>query len=67
MVIISYLFSSYSVQVSSLDVLKDRLSMYMDLYNEQVRGAHMDLVFFDDAMIHLMKVRQPYYWYALQD
>ncbi|XP_035824314.1 dynein heavy chain 8, axonemal, partial [Aplysia californica] len=42
--------------VEDYSVLETRLKSYMKDYNEQIRGAHLDLVFFKDAMIHLMKV-----------
>ncbi|UJR23298.1 hypothetical protein I4U23_026313 [Adineta vaga] len=42
--------------IPSFDVLQERLKMYLTQYNESIRGSGMDLVFFKDAMKHLIKI-----------
>jgi dynein heavy chain len=43
-------------KVPSFDVLKERLMDFMRLYNESIRGAKMDLVLFEDAMKHIVRI-----------
>ncbi|KAM3614047.1 uncharacterized protein V6R79_009044 [Siganus canaliculatus] len=42
--------------IESFESLKERLNMLLSHYNESIRGTAMDMVFFRDAMIHLIKV-----------
>ena len=42
--------------VSGTDPLKTKLLDYQSLYNETVRGSKMDLVFFKDCMMHIVRV-----------
>ncbi|KAM4687754.1 dynein axonemal heavy chain 5 [Discoglossus pictus] len=42
--------------IESFSHLKNRLNMFLQMFNESIRGAGMDMVFFRDAMIHLIKV-----------
>ena len=43
--------------IASFEQLETRLIFFMEQYNESIRGAPIDLVFFKDAMTHLVKVR----------
>jgi dynein heavy chain len=43
--------------ISSWDGLQTKLTNNMVKMNEEIRGSNMDLVFFKDAMIHLLRVR----------
>lgn len=41
-------------EIPSFDVVKDRIFTFMNQYNLEVRGSKLDMVFFQDALIHLM-------------
>ncbi|GFR77163.1 dynein heavy chain 8, axonemal, partial [Elysia marginata] len=43
-------------QIEDYEVLRKRLLSYQRDFNENIRGTKLDLVFFKDAMIHLMKI-----------
>ena len=42
--------------VENLQVLEDRLKFFQGKYNEVIRGLGMDLVFFKDAILHLIRI-----------
>nr|KAF6461745.1 dynein axonemal heavy chain 8 [Molossus molossus] len=42
--------------VPSFDFLAERLQFYQRQFNEIIRGTSLDLVFFKDAMTHLVKI-----------
>jgi dynein heavy chain len=41
---------------TELDLLKAKMLEYQTLYNETVRGSKMDLVFFKDCIVHIVRV-----------
>lgn len=41
-------------EVPSWELALEKLFSYQELYNESVRGANMDMVFFHDALVHLV-------------
>ncbi|KAI9015067.1 dynein heavy chain and region D6 of dynein motor-domain-containing protein [Gaertneriomyces semiglobifer] len=43
-------------RINSFDELRVRLQDYMKQYNENVRGSKMDLVLFEDAMKHIIRI-----------
>uniref|UniRef100_A0A3P8XWJ2 Dynein, axonemal, heavy chain 8 n=1 Tax=Esox lucius TaxID=8010 RepID=A0A3P8XWJ2_ESOLU len=46
----------FCLDLPSFDFLCEKLVIYQRQYNEGVRGASLDLVFFNDAMTHLIKI-----------
>ena len=42
--------------IESFKHLEERLQYFLDQYNDIIRGSDMDLVFFPDAVIHLIKI-----------
>ncbi|KAM6082368.1 dynein axonemal heavy chain 8 [Chlamydotis macqueenii] len=43
-------------EIPSFEFLCEKLQMYQRQHNESVRGSFLDLVFFKDAMTHLIKI-----------
>lgn len=49
-----------------METLRQRLRMFMGQYNESIRGIGLDLVFFEDAIINLVKVYGTYMFNTLR-
>ncbi|XP_067125373.1 dynein axonemal heavy chain 8-like isoform X2 [Centruroides vittatus] len=43
-------------EVKSFDILRERFEYFLKQRNEEIHGGRMDLVFFKDAMIHLIRI-----------
>ncbi|XP_065591804.1 dynein axonemal heavy chain 8 [Cyrtonyx montezumae] len=43
-------------QIPSFEFLCEKLQMYQKQYNDCIRGSFLDLVFFKDAMTHIIKI-----------
>nr|XP_021145140.1 dynein heavy chain 8, axonemal isoform X1 [Columba livia] len=43
-------------EIPSFEFLCEKLQMYQGQYNEYIRGSSLDLVFFKDAMTHIVKI-----------
>uniref|UniRef100_A0A8V0ZBE3 Dynein axonemal heavy chain 8 n=1 Tax=Gallus gallus TaxID=9031 RepID=A0A8V0ZBE3_CHICK len=43
-------------EVPSFEFLCEKLQMYQRQYNDYIRGSFLDLVFFKDAMTHIIKI-----------
>lgn len=43
-------------EIPSFNVVRDRIYMFVNQYNIEVRGSKLDIVLFEDALIHLMIV-----------
>ena len=43
-------------QMPSLQEVKEKLNSYVILYSEIIRGGSLEVVFFKDAITHLIKV-----------
>lgn len=41
-------------EIPSISVIRDKVLLLIAQYNKEVRGAKLDLVLFEDALIHLM-------------
>ena len=44
------------IQIPSYPEMMERLTMFQAQFNETVRGTGMDLVFFKDAIVHLIRI-----------
>lgn len=49
-------FYSLTHFISSYEAVIAKVRQNMEQFNEYIRGMHLDLVFFHDALVHLMRV-----------